>query len=50
MAKDDDDRSIADQIVDGEVCEICTFPFKVDFGYPMTCIECGGKGRRAEEN
>lgn len=35
---------IANQIVNGEICEMCLMPFPAEggLGYPAKCIECGG--------
>jgi len=37
---------IADQIIEGEICQICCCPEGIDVearGYPFTCGECGGE-------
>lgn len=34
--------SIASEIVDGEICELCLLSFPVPLGYPAKCAECGG--------
>lgn len=31
---------IADQIIDGEICQICCCPLQDEQGYPVTCNEC----------
>lgn len=36
---------IADQIIEGEICQMCCCPEGIDIearGYPFTCAECGG--------
>lgn len=41
---------IADQIVEGEICQICCCPEGIDIparGYPFTCAECGGDKQQA---
>jgi hypothetical protein len=33
---------IADQMIDGKVCELCLMPFQKNYehGYPVVCHEC----------
>jgi hypothetical protein len=33
---------IADQIINGEACELCVMPFKngYEHGYPVVCKDC----------
>ena len=33
---------IADQMIDGEACQVCLMPFPAALGYPASCLECGG--------
>lgn len=32
--------SLADEIIEGESCELCLSPFRVGIGYPCVCDEC----------
>jgi len=32
--------SLAEDIVDGEICASCMMPFKKPHGYPVVCNEC----------
>lgn len=40
--------SIADEIIDGELCEECQFPLKELYFMPSTCTECGGEAERVD--
>ena len=33
---------IADDIVNGEICDCCCSPLKIIWGYPVTCVDCDG--------
>ena len=33
---------IADQIIEGQICQICCCDMQDEAGYPVTCKECGG--------
>ncbi len=41
---DDDDDSIADQIINGECCALCMSYFEEEVGYPCACEECWEEG------
>lgn len=31
---------IADQIINGETCDLCCSFFRIPHGYPVTCSDC----------
>lgn len=33
---------LADDVVAGEICELCLSPLAETHGYPVACVECGG--------
>ena len=35
---------IADAMVNGECCQECGQWFKEEYGYPVSCTDCGGRG------
>lgn len=35
---------IADMMIDGEICQECGQFFQEEYGYPVSCVECGGDG------
>jgi len=36
---------IADQIIEGEICQECTQSLQDAAGYPVSCTECGGDAK-----
>jgi hypothetical protein len=41
---EEDDKSLAQQIADGEICAFCMMPFEKDTGIPCACDECWEEG------
>lgn len=35
----------ADYMINGDDCQECGQPFLKSYGYPMSCTDCGGKGK-----
>ena len=35
----------ADMIINGEICEECMLPLTKEYGYPVSCKECGGSAK-----
>ncbi len=35
---------IADQIIEGQICQMCCCTLKEEHGYPVTCNECDPSG------
>lgn len=40
MTRKINERSIADQIVDGACCALCCCPYIEEHGYPAVCNDC----------
>lgn len=36
--------SMAEEIIEGEICAGCLMPFTQAHGYPVVCAECSGDG------
>lgn len=41
--------SLANEMVEGEICSGCQMPFKEEHGYPVLCSGCWREARRAGE-
>lgn len=41
---------IAEDMINGDACQICGQYFEESYGYSMTCTECGGKGKLIGDN